>query len=173
MLKCLTVTIGALCFPMALFAADDYTKVGDWQGLLSQNGCVIWSVAVSEPNAQIHFRYDDQTGVRLDLGAAAWHDTGTTFEAGSDGFAEAFIFDVPPENMVKIDVIPAGHSASLVETHRPAQLQQVKSFLAHTAISEGDFGIVDNNDVPHGRFSTKGFLSMMKKFEACIAVQSS
>lgn len=91
--------------------------------------------------------------------------------AGSDGFHAAFIFDVPPENGITIDVIPAGHIASLVEMHRPEQIQQVRALLTQAAIAGKDIGIIDANSMPHGRFSTQGFLSLLEEFDACVAGQ--
>ncbi len=83
------------------------------------------------------------------------------------------MFDVEMSDGVTMDVVPAGHVASLIEKHRPTQLSEVRSFLAGTSASNVDIGILDKDNVPLGRFSTNGYIPMMEKFEACVAERSS
>lgn len=168
MITRIAAILGTICLPAVSLASGGYVSEGDWKGMFSKDGCMIWTVATSEPNAQIHFRHNDERGISLDLSAASWHDSGTTFKSDGSGFAEAFMFNVPPEDGVRFDVIPAGHMASLVEMHRPDQLQQVIAFLSQSATDEQDIGIADQANAPHGRFSTSGFLPMMEGFSACL-----
>ncbi|MDK3075895.1 DUF2628 domain-containing protein, partial [Sedimentitalea sp. JM2-8] len=167
--------IGFIVSPFLAYAlagpalAMDYQQEGHWHSEFDDQTCLIWTEMDGEPQTRIWFFGGMEAGVMFSVRTQEWFEYGApSIPFNPDSLPMFFIFPVPPSTMAPMNVVVTSDGASLVKKYQERHYKRVRGLMEDAAKAGVDIGIIDDHDAPLGRFSTRGLIEMLARFDACL-----
>lgn len=147
--------------------ANDWQQSGEWQSMISDDTCALWTVTTRGPNSQVWFRVTETTSLHMHLRGADWDFGRSPFAWRRDNTDQVRLIVRPAGERVDIKVINIMDKPTLIKSGNEEDWDRLEAFF-RVASSSGGVVLAENSLGVIGVYSMEGHDEMRARFLGCM-----